>query len=143
MVGEGAAFLGVGSERERVGAAVSALALNVLNDAVPSFDKNGTRRHFITVSSRSRNVPRSLAYKKRNSSRESTPRPVSAWTWRGLNLHWFAGALGDVHPEPPATGFRRLRTGIVDADVAFELGHSGTSDPSLLAQNRLAPHREL
>src|ERR1035438_2644461 len=118
MVGEGAAFLGVGSERERGGAAVSALALNVLNEAVPSFDKNGTRRHFITVSSRSRNVPRSLAYKKRNSSRESTPRPVSAWTWRGLNLHWFAGAFGDVNPESLATGVCGLCAGIINPDVS-------------------------
>ena len=41
----------------------------------------------------------------------------------GLNLYRRATALGNVNPEPPATGFGSLRAGVVDADVAFELGH--------------------
>src|ERR1035437_8692134 len=58
---------------------------------------------------------------------KATASPVPAWTGRRLNLFRRAGALGDVHPEPPATGFGRHRAGIVDADVAFEMGHVGCS----------------
>ena len=39
-----------------------------------------------------------------------------------LNLSRRAGALGGVKPEPLATGFRRLGAGVVDADVALEMG---------------------
>jgi hypothetical protein len=51
---------------------------------------------------------------------ETRPRPISPRTGRGLNLYRFAGALGNVNPEPYATGFGRLRAGVVDADVAIE-----------------------
>lgn len=37
--------------------------------------------------------------------------------WR-LNLSPLAGAPGHEHSEPLATGVRRLRAGVVDADVA-------------------------
>ena len=47
-----------------------------------------------------------------------------------------ARALGGVNPEPLATGVGRFRAGVVDADVAYELGHSGSSGLLLLAQNR-------
>ena len=54
---------------------------------------------------------------------ETTARPIVAWTRRRLYLYRFAGALGGVHPEPLATGVGRFRARIVDADVAFEMGH--------------------
>ena len=38
-----------------------------------------------------------------------------------------AGALGNVNPESLATGVWRHRAGVVDADVAFEMGHSSSS----------------
>jgi hypothetical protein len=58
---------------------------------------------------------------------------VPAWTGRRLNLYRRAGALDRVNPQPPATGFGRHSAGVVDADVAVELGHSNyisTSRPS-------------
>jgi len=45
----------------------------------------------------------------------------------GGNLLRRAGALGGVHPEPSATGLGCLRAGVVDADVACELGQPVTS----------------
>jgi hypothetical protein len=42
--------------------------------------------------------------------------------WVGLNLHRFAGALSHEHAEPLATEFGRLSAGVVDSDVAIEMG---------------------
>jgi hypothetical protein len=64
---------------------------------------------------------------------ETLPSPVPPWTGWRLNLYRRAGALGHEHPEPLATGFGRHSAGVVDADVAVELGHSNyisTSRPS-------------
>jgi hypothetical protein len=38
-----------------------------------------------------------------------------------------SNTLGDVRPDSLATGFWRHRAGVVDTDVACELGHSGSS----------------
>ena len=68
--------------------------------------------------------------------RKSTPRPITAWAGRGVNLYWFARAPGSVNPESPATGIRRLRAGVVNANVACEIWAlnplSVTSIPGLL-----------
>ena len=53
---------------------------------------------------------------------EAAASPVPAWTWQRLNLSRFAGALGHEHSDAPATGIGGLRAGLVDADVAVELG---------------------
>ena len=53
---------------------------------------------------------------------ETTASPIPAWAGRRLNLYRLAGALGGVNPEPLATGVCGLRAGVVDADVAFEMG---------------------
>ena len=53
---------------------------------------------------------------------KTTASPVSARTGRRRNLCRFVGVLGNVNPQRLATGIRRLSTGVVDADVPFELG---------------------
>src|ERR1017187_8758922 len=57
---------------------------------------------------------------------EAASSPVPSWTGRRLNLYRFAGALGSVNPESPATGVCGLRAGIVYTDVPCELGHSNS-----------------
>jgi hypothetical protein len=53
---------------------------------------------------------------------KATPRPVPPWAeWRPKGFR-VAGALGDVNPKPHATGFGSHGVGVVDGDVAFELG---------------------
>src|ERR1019366_5608897 len=58
---------------------------------------------------------------------EAASSPVPAWARRRLNLYRRADTLGNIDPEPLATGIRRLRAGVVDADVACELGHISCS----------------
>jgi hypothetical protein len=41
---------------------------------------------------------------------------------RDVRREFLAEPLGGVNSEPLATGIRRLRAGVVDADVAFEMG---------------------
>jgi hypothetical protein len=52
---------------------------------------------------------------------KTPPRPIPPWTGRRLNGFRSAGALGNIHTEPLATGVRPFRAGVVDADVALEL----------------------
>src|ERR1035437_281899 len=58
---------------------------------------------------------------------KTTPRPIQPGArWR-LNLYRFAGASRPSTSEPIATGVRRLRARVVDADVAFKLCHASSS----------------
>src|ERR1035437_10020130 len=54
---------------------------------------------------------------------EAASSPIPAWAGRRLNLYRLARGLSNVNPESLATGVRRFRAGVVDADVACEWGH--------------------
>jgi hypothetical protein len=53
---------------------------------------------------------------------ETAPRPVPPWAGWGWNGFRRAGVLGGVNPEPLTTGVSGHSAGVVDADVAFEMG---------------------
>ena len=53
---------------------------------------------------------------------ETTASPIAAWAGRRLNLYRFAGALGHEHAESLATGVCGLCAGVIDANVAVEMG---------------------
>lgn len=72
---------------------------------------------------------------------KTSPRPVPPRTGRRRNRLRRDGTLGNVNPEPLATGFGRHRAGVVDADIAVEVGHYReflSHVPALMMRGRVA-----